>query len=106
MDVRSDVGLVVIMVFSSVMLTYNWLLLYDRVSSAVMFFAFLLTLSLGALIISLILRMKEVMEEFESTKRAIAVNTDDLESRIDSKLQAYIDPLEGRLDRMERRSYR
>lgn len=106
MDVRSDIGLVAIMVFSSVMLTYNWLLLYDRVSSAVMFFAFLLTLSLGALIISLILRMKEVMEEFESTKRTIAVNTDDLESRVDSKLKAYIDPLEGRLDRIERRSYR
>lgn len=106
MDIRSDIGLVAIMVFSSIMLTYNWLLLYDRVSSAVIFFAFLLTLSLGALIISLILRMKKVMEEFESTKRAIAVNTDDLESRVESKLQAYIDPIEGRLDRMERRSYR
>ena len=106
MDVRGDIGLVAIMVFSSVMLTYNWLSLYDNVSSSVIFFAFLLTLSLGALIISIELRMRRVMEEFESTKRAIAVNADDIESRVEGKLNAFVEPLEERLDRIERRIYR
>jgi hypothetical protein len=106
MDVRGDIGLVAIMVFSSVMLTYKWLSLYDNVSSSVIFFAFLLTLSLGALIISIELRMKKVMEEFESTKRAIAVNADDIESRVEGKLNAFIVPLEERLDRIEKRIYR
>lgn len=106
MDVRSDIGLVAIMVFSSVMLVYSWLSLYDNMSSSVIFFAFLLTLSLGALIISIELRMKRVMEEFESTKRTIAVNADDLESRMEGKLNAFITPLEERLDRIEKRIYR
>lgn len=106
MDVRADVGLVAVMVVSSIMLTYNWLSLYDNVNSTVIFFAFLLTLSLGALIISIELRMKKVMEEFESTKRAIAVNSDDLESRMEGRLSRIVAPVEESLERIERRIYR
>jgi len=106
MDVRADVGLVAVMVVSSIMLTYNWLSLYNNVNSTVIFFAFLLTLSLGALIISIELRMKKVMEEFESTKRAIAVNSDDLESRMEGRLSRIVAPVEESLERIERRIYR
>jgi hypothetical protein len=101
-----DVGLVALMAFSAVMLTYRWLSLYDNVDWNVIFFSFLLTLSLGALLISIELRMQRVMEEFESTKRIIAVNTDDLESRMEGKLSSYLVPLEERLERIERKIYR
>jgi len=93
-------------VFSAVMLVYKWLSLYDRVDAAVMFFAFLLTLSLGGLLLSIEMRMQKIKEELESSKRGIAVNADNLESRIDARLNAYLEPIEARLDRMERRMYR
>jgi hypothetical protein len=105
MEMR-NVGLVALMVFSAVMLTYKWLSLYDNVDAGVIFFAFLLTLSLGALLINIELRMQKVMEEFESTKRVIAVNADDLESRIERKLGSYLSPIEERLDRIDRKFYR
>ncbi|AEA48005.1 hypothetical protein [Archaeoglobus veneficus] len=103
---KEDIALTAIMVFSAVMLTYKWLSLYDRVDMAVIFFAFLLTLSLGALIISIELRMQKVMEEFESTKRTIALNADDLEDRIEAKLNAYLGYLEEKIERIEKRIYR
>jgi len=103
---KEDIALTAIMVFSAVMLTYKWLSLYNNVDAAVIFFAFLLTLSLGALIISLELRMQKVMEEFESTKRTIAINADDLESRIEKKLNIYLRELEEKIDRIEKRIYR
>ncbi|RLI75681.1 hypothetical protein DRO97_02705 [Archaeoglobales archaeon] len=101
-----DVGLAILMVFSAVMLTYKWLSLYDNVDAAVIFFAFLLTFSLGALLISIELRMQRIMEEFENTKRVIAANSYDLEERLEGKIAAYVEGLDERLDRMEKRMYR
>ncbi len=105
MDTR-DIVLAALMVLSAIMLTYKWLSLYDRIDGSVIFFAFLLTLSLGGLLLSIELRMQKLMEELESTKRAIIVNTDDLESRLDGKLASYLEPIEARLERIERRMYR
>jgi hypothetical protein len=104
--VTRDIVLAILMVFSAIMLTYKWLSLYNRADATVIFFAFLLTLSLGGLLLSIELRMQKIMEELESTKRVIAVNASDLESRIEGKLNAYLEPIEARLDRMERRMYR
>ncbi|AGK62059.1 hypothetical protein Asulf_02101 [Archaeoglobus sulfaticallidus PM70-1] len=101
-----DVAISAVMVFSAVMLTYKWLSLYDRVDASVIFFAFLLTLSLGALFISMELRMKKIMEEFENTKRAIAVNTGNLEDSFEEILQKYLEVIDDRLEGIERRIYR
>jgi hypothetical protein len=94
------------MVFSAIMLTYKWLSLYDRVDLGVIFFAFLLTLALGGLFISIELRMRKVMEEFENTKRVIAVNADDLEVRFEGILDSKLSLVEERLESIERRMYR
>ncbi len=101
-----DIFIVAVMAFSAVMLTYKWLSLYDNVDAGVIFFAFLLTLSLGALIISLESRMVRMKEEFESLKRAIAVNSDDLEERLDTRFEKRIKLLDERLERIEKRIYR
>jgi hypothetical protein len=50
--------------------------------------------------------MQRVMEEFQSVKRTIAVNSDDLESRIDAKFRANIKSLEEKIEILERRLYR
>jgi hypothetical protein len=101
-----DIFIVAVMAFSAIMLTYKWLSLYDNVDAGVIFFAFLLTISLGALIISLESRMIRMKEEFESLKRAIAVNSDDLEERLDTRFEKRIKLLDERLERIEKRIYR
>ena len=95
-----------IMVISSVILTWKWLSLYDNVDGVVIFSAFLLTLSLGLLLISMEYRMQKMKEEFESVKRTVAINSADLEEKMEGKIRAYMESIEFRLDRIERRLYR
>ncbi len=101
-----DAILAGLMVISSVILTWKWLSLYDNVDSVVIFSAFLLTLSLSLLLLSMEYRMQKMKEEFESVKRAVAINSADLEEKMEGKLRAYMESIEFRLDRIERRLYR
>jgi len=101
-----DVCLAVLMVISAVILTYKWLSIYDNVDFVVIFSSFLLTLSLGSLLISMEMRMQKLKEEIDSAKRIIATNSYNLEERIENKIAAYVDVLDDRLERIERRIYR
>ena len=105
MDAR-DVVLSVISVFSAAALVYKWLSLYNRIDGAVIFLATLLIASLTLLLISIELRMQKIMDEFQSVKRTIAVNSDDLEGRIESLFRDKIGDLEEKLESIERRMYR
>ncbi len=105
MDAR-DFVLSAVMVFSAAILVYRWLSLYNRVDATVIFFAALLVASLALLLLSIEFRMQKIMEEFQSVKRTIIVNADDLEGRMEKMLDARIRLLEERLESMERRMYR
>ncbi len=106
MKMERDAILAGLMVISSVTLTWKWLSLYDNVDSVVIFSAFLLTLSLSLLLLSMEYRMQKMKEEFESVKRAVAINSADLEEKMEGKLRAYMESIEFRLDRIEKRLYR
>ncbi|AIY90363.1 hypothetical protein GACE_1322 [Geoglobus acetivorans] len=101
-----DVAFAAVMIISAVILTWKWLSLYDNVDAVVIFSAFLLTLSLGLLLISMEYRMEKMKEEFESVKRTVAINSADLEEKIEGKMRAYLDSIDDRLDKIERRLYR
>lgn len=102
-----EIILSVLMMISAVVLTYRWLsLVHNDVDFVVVFFAFLLTFSLGSLLLSMMLRMRRTVEELESTKRMIAANADELERRFEEKLFVYVRELEERLDEIQRRMYR
>ncbi len=101
-----DVVLSVIMVFSAALLVYKWLSLYNRVDGTVIFFATLLVASLALLLLSIELRMQKIMEEFQSVKRTIVVNADELESRIDAAFRTRIRDIEDKIESIERRLYR
>ncbi|WP_290596448.1 MULTISPECIES: hypothetical protein [unclassified Archaeoglobus] len=105
MDAR-DVVLSVISVFSAAALVYKWLSLYNRIDGTVIFLATLLIASLTLLLISIELRMQKIMDEFQSVKRTIAVNSDDLEGRIEALFRDKIGDLEEKLESIERRMYR
>lgn len=106
MSMQREMLFALLMMLSAVILTWKWLSLYDRVDAVVIFSAFLLTFSLGMLLLSLEYRMYKMKEEFENLKRLIAVNADDLESRMEGKLKVYMESLEERMERIERRLYR
>ncbi len=101
-----DVVLSVIMIFSAAILVYKWLSLYNKVDGTIIFFASLLVTSLALLLISIELRMQKVMEEFQNIRRIIAVNADELESRMDHAFRSRIRSLEEKLESIERRFYR
>ena len=105
MDAR-DVVLSVISVFSAAALVYKWLSLYNRIDGTVIFLATLLIASLTLLLISIELRMQKIMDELQSVKRTIAVNSDDLEGRIEGLFRDKIEDLEEKLESIERRMYR
>lgn len=106
MIMERDVVFAGVMVVSAIVLTWKWLSLYDNVDGVVIFSAFLLTLSLSLLLISIEYRMQKMKEEFESVKRAVAINSADLEEKIEGKIRAYMESIEFRLDRIEKRLYR
>ncbi|WP_048092129.1 hypothetical protein [Geoglobus acetivorans] len=106
MEMERDVAFAAVMIISAVILTWKWLSLYDNVDAVVIFSAFLLTLSLGLLLISMEYRMEKMKEEFESVKRTVAINSADLEEKIEGKMRAYLDSIDDRLDKIERRLYR
>jgi len=101
-----DVVLSVIMIFSAAILVYKWLSLYNKVDGTIIFLASLLVTSLALLLISIELRMQKVMEEFQNIRRIIAVNADELESRMDHAFRSRIRSLEEKLESIERRFYR
>ncbi len=102
-----EILLSALMTISAVILTYRWLsLVHNNVDFVVVFFAFLLTFSLGALLLSMMFRMGKTVEELESTKRMIAANADELERRFEERLAVYVRDLEERLDDIRKRMYR
>jgi predicted nucleotide-binding protein (sugar kinase/HSP70/actin superfamily) len=106
MDVR-EIVLSALMVISAVLFTYRWLsLIYNNADPYIVFFAFLLTLSLGALLVDVIFKIRRTVEELESTKRLIAANTDDLEKRLEDKLAVYMRDIEERLDEIQKRMFK
>ncbi len=103
---KKEIILACLAVISAVVLTWKWLSLYDRVDNVIVLSSFTLTLSLSLLIVSLSYRMQKTKEEFESVKRVIALNSADLEEKIEGKLRAYLEPVEREIERIERKLYR
>ena len=101
-----DILFAAVMVISAVVLTWKWLSLYNNVDAVVITSAFVLTVALSLLLLSIEYRMENMKEEYESLKRTIAVNADDLEIRFENKLRAYMDGIDERLEKIEKRLYR
>ena len=95
------------MMISALMLVIRWLsLAYNSIDPYITFFTFLLMFSLGALLVGITWRMKNIRDELGSMRRIIMVNTSELEKRFDQKLEIHLKELRNRLDEIERRMYR
>ncbi len=103
---KKEIVLAALTVISAIVLTWKWLSLYNRVDDVIVASAFTLTLSLSLLIICVGYRMQKMRDELESVKRIIALNSADLEEKIEGKLRAYLEPIERDIDKIERKLYR
>ena len=97
----------ILMMVSAIMVVVRWLsLAYNSIDPYITFFTFLLMFSLGALLVGITWRMKNIRDELGSMRRIIMVNTSELEKRFDQKLEIHLKELRNRLDEIERRMYR
>lgn len=96
-----------VMVISSILLTWRWFqVVHGRVDSYVLFYAFLLTTSLGLLLLLTLYVMKRTVEEIESAKRVTSIGYREIEERLVDKLSRGLKEIEDRLNDLERRMYR
>ncbi len=105
-DMLREVVLSIVMVFSAAALVYQWLSMYNRFEPVIVFLAALLMTSLAMLLISVEMRMKEMTEEFQNVKRAIAISSEELEKRISKTLRPDIRELGERIDALQRKLFR
>lgn len=105
-DMLREVVLSIVMVFSASALVYQWLSMYNRFEPVIVFLAALLMTSLAMLLISVEMRMKEMTEEFQNVKRAIAISSEELEKRISKTLRPDIRELGERIDALQRKLFR
>jgi len=96
----------ILMVFSALMLVYEWLSIYNRINYKLILYSILLVLSTGALLITMHLRMITLRQELENTRRLIFVNMNSLEKRIEKTLNHYLKVIEERINEFGRRMYR
>ncbi len=62
--------------------------------------------TLAIFLISIGLRMSRVLEESQSIKRVIAVNSDELQNNLESRLKSALRHIEMRIESIEKRLYR
>ncbi len=105
-DMLREVVLSTVMVFSAAALVYQWLSMYNRFEPVIVFLAALLMTSLAMLLISVEMRMREMTEEFQNVKRAIAISSEELEKRISKTLRPDIRELGERIDALQRKLFR
>ena len=96
-----------IMVISSVLLTWRWFsVVHGEVDLYVVLYAFLLTSSLGLLLLNTLYIMKKTVEEIENAKRVISIGYKEIEERLESKLSKGLSDIEEIVNDIRRRTYR
>ncbi|WP_457549892.1 hypothetical protein [Archaeoglobus sp.] len=96
-----------IMVVSSVLLTWRWFsVVHGEVDPYVVLYTFLLTSSLGLLLLNTLYIMKKTVEEIESAKRVISISFKEIEERLESKLLRSLRDIEDIVNDIRRTRYR
>jgi len=96
----------ILMIVSIVMIVYELFSTYKYHNYRLLFFCFLLVLSLGLLLYTMHLRINELKTELENTRRLVFVNMGSFEKRIEEHLSNYLKILEDKLNELGRRIYR
>ena len=96
-----------VMVISAVLLTWRWFsLVHEKVDPYIVLCSFLLTISLGLLLLNNLLVMKKTVEEIENAKRVVSIGYREIEERIEKKLAEGLKDIEMSIDEVKRMMYR
>jgi len=96
-----------IMVISSVLLTWRWFsVIHGYTDPYVILYAFLLTVSLSLLILNALFIMNRTIREIESAKRLVSISYREIDERVERKIAEGLRDLEKRVDEMKRLIYR
>ncbi|ADB57091.1 hypothetical protein [Archaeoglobus profundus] len=96
-----------IMVISSVLLTWRWFsVVHGEVDPYIILCAFLLTLSLGLLLLNTLYIMRRTVEEIENAKRVVSIGYKEIEERLETKLSKGLRDIEESINDIRRMMYR
>ncbi len=107
MDVK-DSGLAVVMVLSSIVLTYKWLTrLGDRAPDSVILLAAVLLIgSLAGMILLLNMRLLELQEALNAKERSIRINIKGVEENLEKKIDELSKSTATTIGEFSKRMYR
>ncbi len=107
MDIK-DAGLAVVMVLSSLVLTYKWLTrLGDRAPDSVIILAAVLLIgSLAGMILLLNMRILELQENLNAKERSIRINIKGVEETLEKKMDDFVQKTNFTIGEFSKRMYR
>ena len=105
MDER-DIGLAVVMVLSSIVLTYKWLTRVGGSDPIIILSAMLLIGSLAVMILTLSMRMGALEETINAKERSIRINIKSVEENLEKKMEAIAQNTSHTLGEFSKRIYR
>ena len=107
MDTK-DLGLAVVMVLSSIVLTYKWLTrLGDRAPDSIILLAAVLLIgSLAGMILMLNMRLMELQESINAKERSLRINIKGVEENLEKKMDEFVQKTNFTIGEFSKRIYR
>lgn len=101
-----DFLLALVMIVSSSVLTYKWLMRYGESDPVIVLAAVLLTASLAAMILSVLMRLGAIEEEIESKERGLRIGIQSIEESINARMDAIAQSTNKVMNELYKRVYR
>lgn len=101
-----DIVLAVVMVLSSIVLTYKWLTRLGDSDSVIIVSAMLLIGSLAAMILFISIRIQRLEAVLDAKERSIRINIKGVEEHLEKKIDSYVKSTSNTIGEFSKRMYR
>lgn len=101
-----DIVLAVVMVLSSIVLTYKWLTRLGDSDPVIIVSAMLLIGSLAAMILFISSRIRRLEAALDAKERSIRINIKGVEEHLEKKIDSYIKSTSNTIGEFSKRMYR
>jgi hypothetical protein len=101
-----DIVLAVVMVLSSIVLTYKWLTRLGDSDPVIIVSAMLLIGSLAAMILFISSRIRRLEAAIDAKERSIRINIKGVEEHLEKKIDSYIKSTSNTIGEFSKRMYR
>ncbi|HIH43956.1 MAG TPA: hypothetical protein HA257_02380 [Candidatus Methanoperedenaceae archaeon] len=101
-----DFLLALVMIASSSVLTYKWIGRYGESDPVIVLAAVLLTASLAALLLSVMMRLGAIEEKIDSKERGLRISIQSIEESINARMDAIAQSTNKVMNELYKRVYR